>query len=95
MNTVSSVGSATDRSTSSNPRPLGGGHDARDDPLGALDVQLDAAVDHARARHSLDVVARARARAHRRRPSALTVTIVSAPTDCLSAAGVSSARILP
>ena len=56
MNTVSSVGSATRQVDELEPAALGGGHDARDDPLGALDVQFDAAVDHPRPRHPFDAV---------------------------------------
>ena len=95
MKTVSRLGSATDRSASSRPprsaaRTMRGISRSR-----PLHVQLEAAVDQARASHALDVGGQQLGEPCLRRPAVRTVTTVSAPMLCLSAAGVSSARILP
>ena len=87
MNTVSRLGSETDRSARSKPAALGRVDHARHEPLGAFDVQLDAALDHARARDLGDRARQALGERLGSPPVALTVTIVSAPTDCFSAAG--------
>ena len=87
MNTVSSVGSATEGRATSKP-PLSAAFTTRGTIRSApCHVQLDAAVDLARAGHALDLAREVLGERPRRSPLAFTVTIVSAPTERLSAAG--------
>ena len=84
MNTVSSVGSVTDRSTSSKPS-LSAAATTRGTIRSSLDVQLHAALD-TRVSRLTPSMSRSSCTASAP-PSrfALTMTTVSAPTDCRSA----------
>jgi hypothetical protein len=75
-------------------RSLGRGGDPGDEAGFAPDVELEAVLGAPCAGDAGDL-ARERAFERFRSPVVFTVTIVSAPTVCLSFAGVSRARTLP
>ena len=97
MKTVSRVGSPTDRSVTSKPASLGGVDDARAArPSRRVTPSCTVAVQDGGAGRRRSTSSREHAAASASRsPSADDRTIVSAPTERLSSAGVSSARIRP